>query len=223
MSLLHLTWPSRSSWLDKTISMFLQFSSQSGDCVAGPGVGVLILILFVIVVYHKFPSVLNIPTLGKPYSPPNTLSQPDGAILTTPYEYHTGNISILISIITIITIILIGRDMRMCNNRFNWDLLPSQISEQDVSSSKTPVSSTFRSHSSRQANSSSSSFTRLCSSPTKVSSSLHRHRANLISRLTCLEWKFILIWWLDPPGNFPALFFFPLNNWALEQRQVFLV
>ena len=54
--------------------------------------GVLVLILFVIVVYHKFPSVLNIPPLSKPYTQSSASTrQPDRVVLSTQYEYHTGN------------------------------------------------------------------------------------------------------------------------------------
>jgi len=61
--------------------------------IVGPGVGVLVLILFVIVVYHKFPSVLNIPPLSKPYTQSSASTrQPDRVVLSTQYEYHTGHI-----------------------------------------------------------------------------------------------------------------------------------
>merc|ERR1711874_289493 len=49
----------------------LEGSEWEGDklyIILGPGVVVVILLVFVIVVYHKFPSVLNIPPISKPYS-----------------------------------------------------------------------------------------------------------------------------------------------------------
>ena len=52
---------------------------------------VVILVLFVIIVYHKFPSVLNIPPLSKPYSRTSSGSgAAERGITSNQYEYHTG-------------------------------------------------------------------------------------------------------------------------------------
>jgi len=59
--------------------------------IVGPGVGLVIIILFVIVVYHKFPTVLNLP-LTKYSSPPAHPQTSHRIIHSTQYEYHTGHI-----------------------------------------------------------------------------------------------------------------------------------
>ena len=59
---------------------------------SGPGLCVLIIILFVVVVYHKFPTVLNLPHSKYSVGSPHQSSSSHHTIVhSTQYEYHTGN------------------------------------------------------------------------------------------------------------------------------------
>lgn len=75
----------------------LDKAEWSGDTlyiIIGPGLGVLIILLFVIVVYRKFPAVLNLPNTkyssDPPAQAPDPLSSRHGR--SAGYEYHTGHI-----------------------------------------------------------------------------------------------------------------------------------
>jgi len=73
--------------------------------LAGPAIGLIVIILFVMIVYHKFPSVLNLPVtsgvLSAKYSPASGAT-PTATPSTHPshrrtqhsdqYQYHTGHI-----------------------------------------------------------------------------------------------------------------------------------
>ena len=77
--------------LSFTTNSIIFFIFVTNVSLSGPGVGLVIIILFVIVVYHKFPTVLNLP-LTK-YSPPPAHPQTSHRIIhSTQYEYHTGKI-----------------------------------------------------------------------------------------------------------------------------------
>ena len=78
-------------FLSFTTNSIIFFIFVTNVSLSGPGVGLVIIILFVIVVYHKFPTVLNLP-LTKYSSPPAHPQTSHRIIHSTQYEYHTGKI-----------------------------------------------------------------------------------------------------------------------------------